>query len=94
MTTCMLLQTVLPAWQDSGHGTAAQPCTWTLASYSACAQDYMNIMQFLMKHWNISSRQGLSVEAQQAQEDVCKLETRCVSDVFCPKHMHLPTSRC
>ena len=36
----------------------------------------MNIMQFLMKHWKISSMQGLSTEAQQAQEDVCKLETR------------------
>ena len=40
-------------------------------------QDYMNIMSFLMKHWDIPSRQGLSVEAQQAQEDVCKLQGRC-----------------
>ena len=37
----------------------------------------MNIMQFLMKHWDIAGRTGLSVEAQQAQEDVCKLQARC-----------------
>ena len=36
----------------------------------------MNIMQFLMKHWDIAGRTGLSVEAQQAQEDVCKLQAR------------------
>ena len=39
----------------------------------------MSIMQFLMKHWNIAGRQGLSTEAQKAQEDVCKLEARCTS---------------
>ena len=36
-------------------------------------QDYMNIMKFLMKHWNIESRTGLNTEAQQAQESVCNL---------------------
>ena len=36
-------------------------------------QDYVNIMEFLIKHWGIASMQGLSVEAQQAQEDLMKL---------------------
>ena len=49
----------------------------------------MNIMQFLMKHWNIASRQGLNAEAQQAQEDVCKLESRWDMSL-----LHLGPSRC
>ena len=36
-------------------------------------QDYVNIMDFLIRHWNIASMEGLSVEAQQAQEDLMKL---------------------
>lgn len=36
-------------------------------------QDYVNIMEFLIKHWDIASMEGLSVEAQQAQEDLMKL---------------------
>lgn len=36
-------------------------------------QDYVNIMGFLMKHWNIEGMTGLNSEAQQAQESVCKL---------------------
>ena len=30
-------------------------------------------MEFLIKHWNIASMQGISTEAQQAQEDVMNL---------------------
>ena len=43
---------------------------------SLCVQDYVNIMEFLVRHWNISSMQGLSTEAQKAQEDVMSLLTR------------------
>jgi len=39
-------------------------------------QDYVNIMEFLMKHWEISSMQGLSVPAQKAQEDLMNLLPR------------------
>jgi acyl-[acyl-carrier-protein] desaturase len=39
-------------------------------------QDYVNIMEYLIKHWNIASMQGLSVPAQQAQEEVCNLLNR------------------
>jgi acyl-[acyl-carrier-protein] desaturase len=38
--------------------------------------DYVNIMEFLIKHWEISSMQGLSVEAQKAQEDLMNLLPR------------------
>ena len=39
-------------------------------------QDYVNIMKFLMKHWDIEARTGLSSEAQEAQDHVCNLLTR------------------
>jgi hypothetical protein len=39
-------------------------------------QDYVDIMDFLIKHWKISSMQGLSVEAQKAQEDLMNLLPR------------------
>lgn len=45
-------------------------------SLYALSQDYVNIMEFLIKHWNIAGRQGLSAEAQHAQEDVMNLLTR------------------
>ncbi len=39
-------------------------------------QDYVNIMEFLMKHWNIAGLVGLNSEAQKAQEDVQALLTK------------------
>lgn len=39
-------------------------------------QDYVDIMEFLMKHWKIAQLQGLTPEAQKAQEDVCSLLTK------------------
>lgn len=36
-------------------------------------QDYVNIMEYLIKHWNIAGMEGLTVEAQKAQEDLIKL---------------------
>jgi len=39
----------------------------------ACVQDYVDIMEFLMRHWRISELAGLTPEAQQAQENVCSL---------------------
>ena len=40
------------------------------------ADDYINIMEHLIKSWNINSLQGLSVDALQAQEYVCGLPER------------------
>lgn len=45
-------------------------------SLCVSVQDYVNIMKFLIKHWEIETRQGLSSEAQAAQESVCKLAER------------------
>ncbi len=39
-------------------------------------QDYVNIMEFLMKHWNIAGLEGLNSQAQKAQEDVQALLTK------------------
>ncbi|CAK0780065.1 hypothetical protein CVIRNUC_004927 [Coccomyxa viridis] len=39
-------------------------------------QDYVNIMEFLMKHWNIGGMLGLNSEAQKAQDDVQALLTK------------------
>lgn len=39
-------------------------------------QDYVNIMEFLMKHWNIGGLGGLNSEAQKAQDDVQALLTK------------------
>lgn len=39
-------------------------------------QDYVDIMEFLMKHWKIAELQGLSPQAQKAQEDVQSLLTK------------------
>ena len=39
-------------------------------------QDYVNIMEFLMKHWNIGGMVGLNSEAQKAQDDVQALLTK------------------
>lgn len=36
-------------------------------------QDYVDIMEFLMKHWKIAELTGLTTEAQKAQEDVQSL---------------------
>ena len=35
--------------------------------------DYVAIMEFLMKHWNIEGMTNLTPEAQKAQEEVCQL---------------------
>ena len=40
------------------------------------AQDYVDIMEFLMRHWKIAELQGLTPEAQKAQEDVQSLLTK------------------
>ena len=39
-------------------------------------QDYVAIMEFLMKHWKIDSLEGLNSQAQKAQEDVQALLTK------------------
>ena len=56
-------------------------------------QDYVNIMEFLMKHWNIAGLEGLNSQAQKAQEDVQALLTkfRRLTDrqVSCHQGMHL-----
>ncbi len=39
-------------------------------------QDYVSIMEFLMKHWKIDSLEGLNSRAQKAQEDVQALLTK------------------
>merc|ERR1719487_799295 len=54
------------------------------ASFSVVAQklgvytvlDYANIMEHLMKIWNISELEGLSAEAVEAQDYLCKLPKR------------------
>ena len=55
-------------------------------------QDYVNIMEFLMKHWNIAGLEGLNSPAQKAQEDVQALLTkfRRLTDrqVGCPPAEH------
>lgn len=35
--------------------------------------DYVAIMEFLMKHWDIETMTNLTPEAQKAQEEVCVL---------------------
>ena len=35
--------------------------------------DYVAIMEFLMKHWDIETMTNLTLEAQKAQEEVCVL---------------------
>jgi acyl-[acyl-carrier-protein] desaturase len=40
------------------------------------AQDYASIMDHLIALWNVERLTGLSCEAQQAQEFVCKLPAR------------------
>ena len=39
-------------------------------------QDYVDIMEFLLRHWNIAGLSGLTPEAQKAQEDVQSLLTK------------------
>ena len=39
-------------------------------------QDYVAIMEFLMKHWKIGSLEGLNSQAQKAQDDVQALLTK------------------
>lgn len=39
-------------------------------------QDYVNIMEYLMKHWDVAGMKGLNAEAQKAQEDLMNLLTR------------------
>jgi hypothetical protein len=36
-------------------------------------QDYVSIMEFLMKHWKIGNVTGLQADGMKAQEDVQKL---------------------
>jgi len=43
---------------------------------SFSGHDYVAIMEFLMKHWNIEGMTGLTPEAQKAQEEVCVLLTK------------------
>lgn len=58
------------------HGSKAVCWVYHLRDVLWSLQDYVNIMEFLIKHWKIESMQGLSVEAQKAQEDVLGLLTR------------------
>ena len=39
----------------------------------AAVQDYVDIMEFLMRHWRIAELTGLTPEAQKAQEDLASL---------------------
>ena len=39
-------------------------------------QDYVAIMEFLMKHWKTDSLEGLNSQAQKAQDDVQALLTK------------------
>ena len=39
----------------------------------AAVQDYVDIMEFLMRHWRIAELTGLTPEAAKAQEDLASL---------------------
>lgn len=40
------------------------------------AYDYVSIVEFLIRKWKVETKEGLSPEAAQAQEFVCKLPSR------------------
>jgi len=82
----MQKQIVMPAhlMDDRSHGkanTREGKAASLFKDFSSVAQatgtytghDYVAIMEFLMKHWNIEGMTGLSSDAQKAQEDVCLL---------------------
>lgn len=48
-------------------------CSMLKKCLGLVVQDYVDIMEFLMKHWKIAELTGLSVEAQKAQDDVQSL---------------------
>lgn len=77
-------QIVMPAHlMDDGEHGAINACAKErlFKDFSSVAQttgtytghDYVAIMEFLMKHWDIETRTGLSSDAQKAQEDVGNL---------------------
>jgi acyl-[acyl-carrier-protein] desaturase len=41
--------------------------------WGAALQDYVEIMEFLIRHWDVAHLEGLTPEAQKAQEDVQSL---------------------
>lgn len=45
-------------------------------SSNLCLQDYASILEHLIQRWELEGMEGLSSEAQQAQEYVCKLPPR------------------
>ena len=82
-------QITMPAqlMDDGLHVGGQKPApgdTKLFASFSVVAQklgvytvlDYANIMEHLMKIWNISELEGLSAEAVEAQDYLCKLPKR------------------
>lgn len=81
----MKKQIVMPAhmMNDNEHGTK-QPGRNLFADFSAVAEytktytalDYADIMDHLVQRWDLGHQTGLSAEAAEAQEYVCKLPQR------------------
>lgn len=84
----MQRQIVMPAhlMDDRSHGksnagSGASRAANLFKDFSSVAQatgtytghDYVAIMEFLMKHWDIETMTNLTPEAQKAQEEVCVL---------------------
>lgn len=56
---------------------ASQAVRFVLSTnFAVCSQDYASILEHLIQRWELEGMQGLSSEAQQAQEYVCKLPPR------------------
>ncbi|CAL8468822.1 g8363 [Coccomyxa elongata] len=77
----MRKQIVMPAHLMSDNEHDTKNGRNLFKDFSAVAQatgtytgkDYVDIMEFLMKHWKIAELTGLTTEAQKAQEDVQSL---------------------
>ncbi len=54
----------------------ALPCALHLFMYVLLSQDYASILEHLISRWELEGMTGLSSEAQEAQEYVCKLPPR------------------
>lgn len=50
--------------------------TWVSTNFGVWLQDYASILEHLIQRWELEGMEGLSSEAQQAQEYVCKLPPR------------------
>lgn len=59
--------------RERKKNTDFSPFFSTFLKKPTSGHDYVAIMEFLMKHWNIEGMTNLTPEAQKAQEEVCLL---------------------